>query len=242
MKKGREDLLRGELKIQQPPENEGPRVNLDTILLAHFTRPKKGERILEIGCAHGAISLILAKRGHTVEGVDIQSHLIEMAAENAVENGLEDKVKFYTGDIRDHRTIWEAQSFDRVAVNPPYFEKKSGSVSPSTALATALNGLDCTLEGLIQACRYLLKNKGYLDIVIHAGRAGELIALLDKYNIAPKRFRSVHPKPGAEASVVLIEAVRASKHGLRIEAPLFVLDEEGKETPQLLKAYTTGGE
>ncbi|MFA7651940.1 MAG: methyltransferase, partial [Synergistaceae bacterium] len=145
-------------------------------------------------------------------------------------------------DIRDHRTIWEAQSFDRVAVNPPYFEKKSGSVSPSTALATALNGLDCTLEELIQACRYLLKNKGYLDIVIHAGRAGELIALLDKYNIAPKRFRSVHPKPGAEASVVLIEAVRASKHGLRIETPLFVLDEEGKETPQLLEAYTTGGE
>jgi len=242
MKEGREDLLRGELKIKQPPENEGPRVNLDTILLAHFTRPKKGERILEIGCAHGAISLILAKRGHNVEGVDIQPHLIEMAAENAVENGLEDKAKFYTGDIRDHRKIWEAQSFDRVAVNPPYFEKKSGSLSPSTALATALNGLDCTLEELIQAGRYLLKNKGYLDIVIHAGRVGELLALLDKHNIAPKRFRSVHPKPGAEASVVLIEAVRASKHGLRIEAPLFVLDEEGKETPQLLKAYTTGGE
>ncbi|MDY9920734.1 MAG: methyltransferase domain-containing protein [Synergistota bacterium] len=242
MNEGREDLLRGELKIKQPPENEGPRVNLDTILLAHFTRPKKGERVLEIGCAHGAVSLILAKRGHNVEGVDIQSHLIEMAAENAVENGLEDKAKFYTGDIRDHRKIWKAQSFDRVAVNPPYFEKKSGSLSPSTALATALNGLNCTLEELIQACRYLLKNKGYLDIVIHAGRVGELLALLDKYNIAPKRFRSVHPKPGAEASVVLIEAVRASKHGLRIENPLFVLDEEGKETPQLLEAYTTGGE
>jgi len=222
-------------------ENEGPRVNIDTILLAHFTKPKKGEKILEIGCAHGAVSLILAKRGHIVEGVDIQPHLIEMAAENAVENGLEDKAKFYTGDIRDHRKIWEAQSFDRVAVNPPYFEKNSGSVSPSTALATALNGLNCTLEDLVQACRYLLKNKGYLDIVIHAGRTGELIALLDKYNIAPKKLRTVHPRPGAEASVVLIEAVRASKHGLRIEAPLFVLDEEGKETPQLLEAYRTGG-
>ena len=242
MNEGSEDLLRGELKIKQPQENEGPRVNLDTILLAYFTRPKKGERILEIGCAHGAVSLILAKRGHTVEGVDIQSHLIEMAGENAAENGLEDKAKFYTGDIRDHRKMWEAQSFDRVAVNPPYFEKNSGSVSPSTALATALNGLNCTLEELVQACRYLLKNKGYLDIVIHAGRVGELLALLDKYNIAPKRFRSVHPKPGAEASVVLIEAVRASKHGLRIEAPLFVLDEDGKETPQLLEAYRTGGE
>lgn len=242
MNEGREDLLRGELKIKQPPENEGPRVNLDTILLAHFTRPKKGERILEIGCAHGAVSLILAKRGHTVEGVDIQPHLIRMASENALDNGLEAKTKFYTGDIRNHRKIWEAQSFDRVAVNPPYFEKKSGSVSPSEALATALNGLNCTLEELIQACRYLLKNKGCLDIVINAARAGELLALLDKNNIAPKKFRSVHPKPGAEASVVLIEAVRASKHGLRIVPPLFVLGEDGKETPQLLEAYRTGGE
>lgn len=242
MNEGREDLLRGELKIKQPQENEGPRVNLDTILLAHFTRPKKRERILEIGCAHGAVSLILAKRGHNVEGADIQPHLIRMASENALDNGLEGKTKFYTADIRDHRKIWEAQSFDRVAVNPPYFEPKSGSVSPSEALATALNGSECTLEDIVQACRYLLKNKGYLDIVIHAARVGELMALLDKYNIAPKKFRSVHPKPGAEASVVLIEAVRASKHGLRIEAPLFVLDEEGKETLQLLEAYRTGGE
>ncbi len=240
MNKDREDLLRGVLKIKQPSDNEGPRVNLDTILLAHFTRPKKGERVLEIGCAHGAVSLILAKRGHMVEGVDIQPHLVEMAQENAAGNGLDEKAKFYTGDIRDHRKIWEAQSFERVVVNPPYFEKKSGSISPSAALATALNGLDCTLEELVQACRYLLKNKGYLDIVIHAGRVGELLALLDKYNIAPKKFRSVHPRPGAEASVVLIEAVRASKHGLRIEAPLFVLDEAGKETVPLLEAYRTG--
>jgi Predicted O-methyltransferase len=60
--------------------------------------------------------------------------------------------------------------------------------------------------------------------------------------LRPKSSGQVHPKPGAEASVVLIEAVRASKHGLRIEAPLFVLDEDGKETPQLLEAYRTGGE
>ena len=83
-----EDLLRGVLKIKQPGEKEGPRVNLDTILLAHYARPKKREKILEIGCAHGAVSLILAKRGHSIEGVDIQPHLVEMAAENAAANGL----------------------------------------------------------------------------------------------------------------------------------------------------------
>ena len=33
----------------------------------------------------------------------------------------------------------------------------------------------------------------YLDIVIYAGRAAELFALLDKNNIAPKRMKAVHP-------------------------------------------------
>lgn len=242
MTEDREDLLRGVLKIKQPGEKEGPRVNLDTILLAHYTRPKKQEKILEIGCAHGAVSLILAKRGHSIEGVDIQPHLVEMAAENAAANGLEASARFYTGDIRLHRTIWEAQSYDRIVVNPPYFGPESGDRSPSKAIATAMNGSECTLDDLVRACRYLLKNRGYLDIVIYAGRAAELFALLDKNNIAPKRMKAVHPKPGAEASVVLVEAIRASKHGLRIEAPLFVLDDEGKETPQLQEAYMIGGD
>lgn len=83
------DLLRGALKIYQPDEREGLRVNVDTILLAHFTHPKRGEKILEIGCAHGAVSLILAKRGFSVQGVDIQPHLIELAKRNAALNGLD---------------------------------------------------------------------------------------------------------------------------------------------------------
>ena len=33
------DLLRGALKIIQPEEGEGLRVNVDTVLLAHFSRP-----------------------------------------------------------------------------------------------------------------------------------------------------------------------------------------------------------
>ena len=66
-----EDLLYGALKIKQPDEKMGPRVNLDTILLAHFTKPRRREKILELGCAHGAVSLILAKKGFCVEGADV---------------------------------------------------------------------------------------------------------------------------------------------------------------------------
>lgn len=237
-----EDLLYGALKIKQPDGKEGLRVNMDTILLATFTKPRKREKILEIGCAHGAVSLILAKRGFAVEGIDIQHHLIEMAKENAVLNGLEDDVRFYTADVRNYRKIWRAQTFDRIVVNPPYDELGSSNRSPSDERAKAAHGLECTLSVIVEAAKYLLKNKGRLDIVIRAGRMAELFSMLDKNGLAPKMLRCVHPKPGRDAVIVLIEAIRAAAHGIIVEPPFFVLDQAGRDTPELLEAYRIGEE
>lgn len=232
-----EDLLYGALKIRQPDEKEGLRVNMDTILLAHFTKPRLREKILEIGCAHGAIALILARRGFCVEGVDIQQHLIEVAKENAVYNGLEEETKFYVADVREYRKIWRAQSFDRIVVNPPYDEVGSSRPSPSGERATAAHGLECTLASITGASRYLLKNKGHLDLVIRASRVGELFLLLAANNLAPKLMRCVHPKPGREAAIVLVEAMRSAAQGIKIMPPLLVLDEFGRDTPELSAAY-----
>ena len=70
-----EAILYGFLDMIQP--EDGPRVNMDTVLLAGFAGLKNGERAIELGCAHGAVSLILAKRfgGAFVEGLDVQPAL-----------------------------------------------------------------------------------------------------------------------------------------------------------------------
>lgn len=232
------DLLRGALKIIQPEEGEGLRVNVDTVLLAHFSRPKRGEKILEIGCAHGAVSLILAKRGFSVTGVDIQPHLIALAEKNAELNGLD--VEFRAADIREYKKIAPPQDFDRIVVNPPYDEAERSRPSPKEAVSAAMHGACCRLEDIIAAAHYLLKNRGRLDIVMRGDRAGELFALLDRYKMPPKQMRCVHPKPGERASVVLIEAMRSGRHGLIIEPPLFITDAAGRETPELKEAYSIG--
>lgn len=232
-----EELLRGVLKIKQPEAQNGLRVNIDTILLAHFTQPKKSEKILELGCAHGAISLILAKRGFTVKGIDIQPHLIKLAKENAAFNKLD--TDFEAADLREYKKLWAAQSFDRIVVNPPYFEADAGGkVSPSEAVASARQGTECNLEDVIAAARYLLKNKGRLDMIMTASRAAELFSLLENNNLKVKTVRFVYPKPLSDASVVLLEAVRSAKKGTKISAPLFVLDKDGKETEEMLKNYS----
>lgn len=232
------DLLYGALKIIQPEEGAGLRVNVDTILLAHFTRPKRGERILEIGCAHGAVSLILAKRGHSVAGIDIQPHLIELAKRNAELNGLD--IKFLEADIRCYKELAPAQSFDRIVVNPPYCEAGASRPSPREELAAAEHGACCSLRDIVEASRWLLKNRGKLDIVMRANRIGELFALLDRCKTPPKKLRSVYPKPGECAYAALVEAMRAGAQGLVIEPPLFIKDTDGNETPELKEAYVIG--
>lgn len=229
-------LVNGALKLYQPDAGCGLRVNVDTILLAAFTKPKKTEKIIELGCAHGAISLILARRGFTdVRGIDIQPHLIEMARANAALNSL--AVHFDVCNMREYKKISTAQTYDRVVVNPPYEEAGTCTKSPRDATSAALQGACCTLEDVISCAHYLLKNKGHLDIIMKGGRMADLVFLLEKYKMPAKILRCVHPKPTSDASVVLVEAVRSGNRGMCVEPPLYILDSNGKETEDLKNAY-----
>ena len=165
-----DDLLHGELKIHQPLIDYGPRVNIDTILLAHYVRMKARDRVLELGCAHGAVSLILARRRSlerqddrgTIEGMDIQEDLVALATRNAALNDLQQLVAFKTGDLRKSRDLFPPQVYDVIVMNPPYDEIGKSQRHLSSAMATALYGEQCALCDVIAAAGYLLKNKGRL--------------------------------------------------------------------------------
>ncbi len=244
----RDDLLWGALSLDQP--EEGPRVNADTILLAAYVRNTfsgaSGRRadLLEIGCATGAISLILAFRFpglSSIQGMDIQGALVELAVENARRNGYSDRVSFREGDLRSVRSYFEAQSFDVVVMNPPYETPGRGRLRSSPSEQAARQEVFCTLEEIASCCRYLLKNRGRLYLVFKAERACELFVRLSGKGIEPKRVRWVHPLPGRKASVVLVEALRGGRPGMIVEPPLFIEDGSGKYTGEFLTAYTREG-
>ena len=91
MRTTRDAILHGMLMIEQP--EEGPRVSVDSVLLASFVKARRKEKIIELGSAHGAVSLLLAKRfPHvTVEGLEIQAELAALAEPEslALRDGLE---------------------------------------------------------------------------------------------------------------------------------------------------------
>ena len=240
----RDDLLYGALSLRQPAG--GPRVNVDTILLAAYVRntfPRSGGRVMELGCASGAVSLILALRFPTVTvtGLEIQEDLAALAEENALSNGLSGRVSVVRGDLRNSGTLFPAQSFDCVAMNPPYGEPGRGRPSASRADRAARQGIWCSPGDVASAARYLLKHRGRMYVVFRAGRTAELLASLSERDVEPKRIRFVHPLPGRKASVVLVEALRGGKPGMTVEPPLFIADGRGNYTEELLSAYTKEG-
>ncbi|MDY4033418.1 MAG: methyltransferase domain-containing protein [Pyramidobacter sp.] len=232
-----EAILYGFLRLRQP--DVGPRVNMDTVLLAGFARPRAGERVLELGCAHGGVSLILAKRfpQSRFEGLDVQPRLIELARENAARNGLTANALFQTGDLREHRRLYGHQSFDAVVVNPPYEDSGFGRRAEAATNRLARQGEMCSLADVCDAARFLLKNGGRLYMVMRALRLAETLALLRARNLEPRELLMVHPAPGKNASVFLVEARRNGGAAVTVPPPLFIYDEKGEYTPELRRFY-----
>jgi tRNA1(Val) A37 N6-methylase TrmN6 len=150
---------------------------------------------------------------------------------------LSEEVSFFVSDLREHRRNFRAGAYDVVVMNPPYDEYGRGRISPNDAMARAKHGESCTLAEVVATARYLLRNGGKFFLVMRAKRAAELFALLAAGNVRAKRMMAVHPKPDREASVVLVEAIRAAGDGLSIEPPLFIYGPDGEYTEELLAAY-----
>lgn len=72
----------------------------------------EGKRVLDAGCGSGYYSILLAKRGATVTGIDISEKMIELAKKNAVKASV--KCQFFVCDMQD-LTMFNSSTFDLVA-------------------------------------------------------------------------------------------------------------------------------
>jgi len=74
-------------------------------LIAKLLDLKRGEKVLDVACGHGRHSLLLAKMGYVVTGVDITPLFIEKAKKNAQSAGVD--VEFIVGDARELNFVKE---------------------------------------------------------------------------------------------------------------------------------------
>lgn len=75
-----------------------------------------GMRVLDVACGSGVHLLRLARRGLEGVGVDIAPSLVRHATEQAAEAGLNDRLCYLTGDMRDLAAAVGDETFDAVTL------------------------------------------------------------------------------------------------------------------------------
>ena len=68
-------------------------------------------------------------------------------------------------------------------------------------------------------------------------RLAEIIYVLKKYKLEPKKIRFVHSNHEQEPKLFLIKAVKNAKEFLTVEKPLIVYKENGEYTDEILEIY-----
>ena len=72
-------------------------------------------------------------------------------------------------------------------------------------------------------------------------RLADIIEYGRKYKLEPKIIKFVHPHVNEAPNLVLIKLIKHANNFLKIEEPIYVYDNNGKYTEQILKIYGKEG-
>lgn len=214
--------------------------SLDSVLLPNFvTLNKNTAKILDIGCGNAPIPLILStKTSAKIIGVEIQKDVYELALKTVKMNDLEKQIEIINDDINNIYTYFETESFDTVVCNPPYFKvATTPNLNTIEYKTIARHEIKLNLEQIINIAKKVLKNNGNIAMVHRPERLSDIITIMRKNNIEPKRIRFVYPKETKEANILLIEGVKNGRPGLKILPPLYSHCENGEYSKQIKKYF-----
>ena len=190
------------------------RFTSDSILLSRFARAKKGDRVADFCSGSGVVGFHFLCINPCICGLDLfemQCALAEMSERSAKLNGFDCTV--HNVRIQDIGREWD-DKFSLILCNPPY--EKSGFENESYERAICRKEITVTLPEIIESAYRALKFGGRFALINRADRTAELIYLLKKRGLEPKKLQFVCGIKGAKPYLVMVEAVKGGKEGIEI--------------------------
>lgn len=232
-----DDLERNGYGIIQ--RKDGFCFGMDAVLLSGFVQVKLGEKVLDLGTGTGIIPILLEAKtaGRHFTGLEIQEEIADMAKRSVRLNQLEEKICIVQGDIKEAGALFARASFDVVTSNPPYIQSAGGLKNPGEVKAISRHEILCTLEDVVREAGKLVRPGGRFYLVHRPQRLIEIISVMKRYALEPKRLKFVHPFLNREANMVLIEAVRGGGSMVKVEKPVIVFKEPGVYTDEIRQVY-----
>ena len=225
-------FLGGRLHIWQP--RKGYRAGVDPVLLAAATQAQTGDTILELGCGVGTAALCLSARvpGVHVTGVEVQSDYAALAARNGQENNAPFDV--VTADLTALPTDLRQQQFSFVIMNPPYFDRASGTAATDHGRDMALGG-DTPLAAWLDVGIKRIAARGHLVLIQRIERLPEVLAGIDG-RLGSVVVCPVAGRTGKAPELFLLKARQGGRAAFRMTSPLIM--HEGASHNEDRESYT----
>jgi len=234
-------LFDGALRCLQ--HRNGYRFSIDPILLAHFVRLTKDEKILDLGAGCGVIGLILLYRARKIiqslTAFELQVGLAQLIRENISLNQFDEVMQVVEGDLRKLPHYFAPEYFSSVVCNPPFYPAGSGRVSRQKESEIARHQVACSLTEIISAAATAVENRGKVYLVYPAEGLGRLLELLPKQQLIVKRVQLVYSYPDhlMAPQLLLLEAVKNGGEGVDIRPPFYIYDHKNGEYSEAMQQF-----
>lgn len=215
----------------------------DSVFLANFTGVKSGDIVVDFGTGGGVIPLLLAFKQDPkkVIGIEIQEKLVDLAKRSIEMNRFSDKIEIIQGDFTKASQIIGYGRVDLVVTNPPYIPVSGGKITLGEEKAIARHEIHATLEDVIREGAAVLRFAGKMTMVHKTSRLSEVMYLMKKYKMEPKRLRIIQSRFKSPPKIFLIEAQKGARPGINIEPVLMVYEENSQEyTREVKEIYGEG--
>ena len=94
-----------------------------------------------------------------------------------------------------------------------------------------------SLEDFIRTASFLLKDLGEFYMVHRPDRLVDIFYEMRKNKIEPKKIKFIYPNKNKKTNLVLIKGIKNGKQFLEFENNLYVYNEDGNYTNEILKIY-----
>ena len=214
--------------------------SLDSVLLSNFVSVKlTDKKILDMACGNAPIPMLLTFRTNaSIYGIDIQKEVIELSIQSIHENKMDKQISLDVLDINNVEDKFLAEFFDVITCNPPYFKySKNDNINLNMNKRISRHEVLVNLDTIVQKASYLLKNGGTFAMVHRPDRLIEIIDVMEKYNIAPKKLQLCYSKVNSNCNLILIEGNKNGKSGLKILSPVIVHNADGSYSEEIRKMF-----
>jgi len=227
----------GQVKIFQ--DQDGYRFSIDPVILAFHCKPRKQEKIIDLGTGCGIIPIIFAIRfpDNPIYGIEIQSPLADLAIRNVTENKLQKKIQILCQDMTRLSVNEISGPADFIVCNPPFRKLNSGRINPVEQRAVARHEIKTNLSEILRTAQRILKIGGRIALIYPGERMAELLIRMHSTGIEPKKVRSIHSKAGDEAKLIVVQGKKGGRPGIRIEPPFIIYNDKGEYTGEAEKMF-----